>query len=216
MRRGDFERAWEISDGALDARRGISCWHMPRHEQYLWDGSPLDGRQVLVRCYHGLGDTIQFARYLPLVRERSARLAVWVQPPLIPLLRSVDRAMILRPLHDGEPDVAYDADLEIMELPHVFRSTLATLPAHVPYVDVPPAALPDTGSLKVGLVWRAGEWAEHRSIPFVSLEPLTNRRVTWHVLQGQPGLSERPADSVSASVNTTSTSSRVRYDRSTS
>ena len=65
MRRGAFEAAWAISDAVLRARAGVPCWHWPRHLQYIWDGTPLTGKRVLVRCYHGLGDTIQFIRYAP-------------------------------------------------------------------------------------------------------------------------------------------------------
>jgi len=92
MRRGEFARAWELSDRVLAARE-TPCWHLPRHEQYIWDGPPFDARDVLVRCYHGLGDTVQFARYLPWLRARARRLTVWVQAPLIPLVGTIDPAI---------------------------------------------------------------------------------------------------------------------------
>jgi hypothetical protein len=193
MRAGDFARAWEISDGVLRSRSGAPCFHLPRHEQVLWDGTRVDGRRVLVRCYHGLGDTIQFARYLPLLRQRARHVSLWAQPSLIPLLRTVDTGIEILPLHDGDPGVPYDVDVEIMELAHVFRSTLATLPREVPYIHVEPASVSQASIPRVGLVWRAGEWAEHRSIPFHRLEPLVRLPVDWYVLQGHPGLAERPA-----------------------
>jgi hypothetical protein len=192
MRRGDLARSWEISDQVLRARAGTPSPHVARHEQHIWDGTPLDGRRVLIRCYHGLGDSIQFARYLPLVRQRAAHVMLWAQPPLIPLLRTIDDRIELLPLHDGDAGVRYDVDVEIMELSHVFRSTLATLPATVPYIHVAPATLAPSSALKIGLVWKAGDWAEHRSIPFDRLEPLVRVPVTWYVLQGHPGLAERP------------------------
>ena len=193
MRRGDFARAWQVSEAVLQARRAAQVLHLPRHEQAIWSGQPLDGRRVLVRCYHGLGDTIQFARYLPLVRARAAHVTLWAQPSLIPLLRTIDEAIEILPLHDGDPGVACDVEVEIMELTHVFRSTIDTLPARVPYIHVERAAIPMTGRPNIGLVWRAGDWAEHRSIPFELLEPLIQLPVTWYVLQGQPGLAERPS-----------------------
>src|SRR5919205_3701903 len=58
MRRGNFEQAWATSDKLLNQRRGQPCTSLPRHLQWGWDGSPLEGKRVLVRCYHGLGDTI--------------------------------------------------------------------------------------------------------------------------------------------------------------
>ena len=67
MRRGEFDAAWRISDRVLRLRAGVDCSRWPRHEQFVWRGEPLAGRRVLLRCYHGLGDTIQFIRYAPLV-----------------------------------------------------------------------------------------------------------------------------------------------------
>jgi hypothetical protein len=221
MRRGEFARAWEISDRWLRERAGTDCWHLPRHFQYIWDGRPVEGRRVLVRCYHGLGDTIQFVRYAPLLKARGCEVLMWAQPSLLPLLAHAVGIDRLLPLHDGDPGIDYDVDVELMELPHLFRTTIDTLPASAPYLHVEPLPLPATTprgrdhlqnrapgvsraapdranypdpDLKVGLVWRAGDWAEHRSIPFAELAPLTSRGVAWYVLQGHPGLNERPDD----------------------
>jgi hypothetical protein len=97
----------------------------------------------------------------------------------------------LLPLHDGTPDAEYDTDVEIMELPHVFRTRLSTLPARVPYLHVEPAPLRREGRLAVGLCWRAGEWNESRSIPFSLLAPLAKvPGVVWYIFQRGPGLAE--------------------------
>ena len=187
MRRGDFAAAWAFSDEVLRARAGVPCWHLPRHVQYVWTGAPLAGKRVLVRCYHGLGDTIQFIRYVPLLRGVASEVTVWVQRSLLPLVRTVcgvDRAI---ELHDGTPDAAYDEDVELMELPHVFRTTLATLPAEVPYLHVEPDSVEPDGNLAVGVAWQAGDWDERRSVPFELLAPLADvRGVTLHVIQHRP------------------------------
>lgn len=192
MRRGEFEQAWEICDRVLQARAGIPCWHRPRHEQYIWDGSAVEGRRVLVRCYHGLGDTIQFIRYARMLRQRAAEVVVWAQSALLPVLRSVEGVDRWLPLHDGDPGVECDVELELMELPHLFRTTPSTIPRDVPYLRVDPAVLAPSIHPRVGIVWRAGNWAEHRSIPFTALEPLLDAPVTWYVLQGSPGIEDRP------------------------
>ena len=87
MHRGDFGTAWAISDAVLAKRRrrALPCWHLPRHLQYLWTGAPLIHRHVLVRCYHGLGDTLQFCRYLPQLTAAAA-LALGAMLALWPLL----------------------------------------------------------------------------------------------------------------------------------
>ncbi|MDP9348872.1 MAG: ADP-heptose--LPS heptosyltransferase, partial [Gemmatimonadota bacterium] len=176
---------------------GVPCHHRPRHEQWIWDGTPLQGRRVLVRCYHGLGDTLQFVRFVPWVRALAAEVTVWAQPALLPLLRTLPGVGRLLPLHDGTPGVEYDVDVEVMELAHVFRTTLDTLPAEVPYLHVDPSPLPTdglaAGRLRVGLVWRAGDWDERRSLPFPLLAPLAELPgVELHVLQRGPALAEHP------------------------
>ena len=173
MRRGAFEEAWEKSDADLKPRAGQPCWHLPRHFQYIWNGTSLQGKRVLVRCYHGLGDTIQFIRYIPLVKAIATEVIVWAQAPLISLLKTVPGIDQILPLHDGSPEVAYDVDVEVMELPHILRTTLATIPSVIPYLQVDPLSLsPKDKKLSVGLVWKAGDWDERRSIPFATLAPL--------------------------------------------
>jgi len=184
MLRGDFAAAWRVSDSLLHTTRQQDHVRVPRHEQNIWDGRPVAGRRVLVRCYHGLGDTIQFIRYAALLKRVAAEVIVWMQPSLIPLLRNVQGIDRVLPLHDGVPDVEYDVDVELNELPYVFRTTLETIPAEVPYVHVEPALFPRNDKLKVGLIWRSGEWDERRSIPFRALLPLSEvRGVEWHLLQ---------------------------------
>lgn len=185
MRQGAFEEAWKKSDADLKARAGQPCWHWPRHFQYIWDGQSLTGKRVLVRCYHGLGDTIQFIRYMPLLKEIAAKVIVWAQEPLIPLLETIPSIDQLLPLHDGTPEVEYDADVEIMELPHYFRTTLATLPSTIPYLHIEPLTLsPESHQVKVGLVWKAGDWDESRSIPFSFFAPLAAlSHIQFYMLQ---------------------------------
>lgn len=194
MRGGDFEAAWRVSDAVLRSRAGASCAHWPRHEQWVWNGEPVEGKRVLVRCYHGLGDTLQFIRYAPRLQAVAREVIVWGQPELLPLLttaRGVDR---LLPLHDGAPEVEFDAEVEVMELAHLFRDTPQTLPTEVPYLHAAPAPLPRDGRLAVGLVWKAGDWDERRSIPPELLAPLAEiPSVELHVLQRGHGLAERPA-----------------------
>ena len=197
MRSGDWTAAWALSDAALAARAGTPSWHLPRHQQWVWDGTPFDGRRVLVRCYHGLGDTLQFVRFMPRLRAVAREVTVWAQPALLPLLATVGGIDRLVPLDDGAPGVPYDVDVEIMELAHAFRVTPDTLPREVPYLAMREAASGKRdadGRLHVGLVWSCGDWnREQRSIPFAQLLPLFDLRdVVIHVLQRGPALAECP------------------------
>jgi hypothetical protein len=193
MRCGRFEEAWQISDEVVRQRAGVPCYHLPRHEQYFWDGSSLAGKRVLVRCYHGLGDTIQFIRYAPLLRGVVRQVIVWAQPELLALLQTAAGMDRLLPLHDGTPEVEYDADVELMELPHAFRTTAETLPCTVPYLHVAAAESPvrDRAIRRVGLVWQSGGWDDRRSVPTELLRPLAEvRGVRLVVLQQGPALEE--------------------------
>ncbi|MCW3091591.1 MAG: hypothetical protein JWP81_2660 [Ferruginibacter sp.] len=175
MRRGQFSAAWQHCDEVLKSRAGKPCWHLPRHLQYIWNGEPLNEKRVLVRCYHGLGDTIQFIRYVALIKAVASEVIVWAQPKLIPLLKTVEGIDKILPLHDGVPEIAFDVDVEVMELAHIFRSELETIPIKIPYlhIDSKPHSL-QTGRPAVGLVWKSGEWNQHRSVPFSLLSPLAS------------------------------------------
>ncbi|HEY0728436.1 MAG TPA: hypothetical protein VGD38_10225, partial [Pyrinomonadaceae bacterium] len=181
---------WKISDALLPATCSQDHRTVPRHEQSVWDGSSLAGKRVLVRCYHGLGDTIQFIRYADLLKRIAAQVIVWVQPSLIPLLRGVEGIDRLLPLHDGAPEVEYDVDVELNELPYVFRTTIDNIPADVPYLHVGPAPLPSThDQIRLGLIWQSGDWDASRSIPFPVLRPLSQLPdIEWHILQRDPHL----------------------------
>jgi hypothetical protein len=86
-------------------------------------------------------------------------------------------------------------DVELMELPHVFRSTLDSLPASVPYLHATPASLESDARLNVGLVWEAGGWEPRRSIPPSLLRPLAEvPGVRLHLLQRGPALAQCPPE----------------------
>jgi hypothetical protein len=179
MQCGDFARAWEISDAYLRARlaAGTPPHTGPRHLQHIWDGGALADKRVLVRCYHGLGDTIQFIRFAAPLRKLAREVVFWAQPPLLRLLATAPGVDCVFPLHDGTPDVAFDCDIEIMELAHALRIDERSIACAVPYVldRGPQARLPTPShELAVGLVWRAGDWDDRRSMPASLLSALSH------------------------------------------
>lgn len=193
-RRGDFAAAWALSDAILERTLGYRDWSAPREEHEVWNGTPLAGRRVLIRCYRGLGDTIQFIRYAPIVRAFARDVTVWAQPALLPLLETMAGIDRLLPLDDGPPDAVYDVDAEVMELPYVFRTTLATVPYFVPYLTAEPAPLPPRTGPRVGIVWRAAERDPRRSIPFDAVATLLDLRgIAWYQLQHDVRRDERHA-----------------------
>src|SRR5437588_313197 len=120
LRRNEFEQAWELSDRSLGEYRlsGAIKYAGERHFQRIWQGEDLTKKSVLVRCYHGLGDTIQFVRFAKPLREIAREVIIWSQPELLPLVREVEGVDHVLPLHDGTPDASFDVDIEVMELAH--------------------------------------------------------------------------------------------------
>jgi hypothetical protein len=185
MRAGDFARAHRVSDAILAQHRAEgACSTAPRHEQWIWDGTALENKRVLVRCYHGLGDTIMFARFLPRLTELAKHVIVWAQPALIALLETLDAPLTFLPLHDGTPDVEYDVDVEIMELMHALRVTLDTLPAHVPYFSITRQRASLPGS--IGLLAEAGDWDACRSVPLPLMADLAKDTRAYSFQLGAP------------------------------
>lgn len=193
MRRGDFDRAWDVSDAVLRDRLASAHtqWHLPRHLQGVWNGTPLAGKRVLIRCYHGLGDTIQFIRFASPLRRIAREVIVWAQPALLELVAATPGVDRVLPLHNGSPDVDYDVDIEIMELPHALRARPDTIPMEIPYVFPPSGPrLPLGPEFNVGIVWEAGDWDPRRSVPAHMIARLRNvSGVRLHSLQRGPARS---------------------------
>ena len=181
MRRGDFEAAWRQTDRIEIPRRAAEAAgrFVKAPEHLTWNGRPFAGRDVLVRCEHGLGDTLQFVRYLPLLRASARSVTVLVQPALLPLFAESSDFGSVRNGWTDEPPPPHDVPIEVMELAYAFRSTTATLPRTVPYLPLgavtrcagtlPPIAR--DVALRVGLLWSASEWDTSRSVPLKALAP---------------------------------------------
>jgi hypothetical protein len=169
LRAGDFESAWAISDRSLReyCASGAEKHTGERHHQRIWRGESLAGKRVLVRCYHGLGDTLQFIRLAKPLRAIAREVTVWAQHELVSLLRNVEGVDSVLPLHDGTPDVPYEVDIEIMELAHALRATPQLISGRVPYIPCParPTHRVPSSPLSIGLVWEAGNWDRRRCVP---------------------------------------------------
>ena len=100
-----------------------------------WRGEPIAGKTILLEAEQGLGDTIQFARYAPLVAARGARVVLRVQEPLAPLLAQLAEMTITA--KDMPPP--FDVHCPLMSLPNVFATDLTSIPATVPYLAADPA-----------------------------------------------------------------------------
>jgi len=161
-------------------------WQLQRRRiftQPQWMGEPLNGARILLYAEQGLGDALQFIRYLPLVRAAGGRVILEVQPQLRRLLSGMDG--IEEMISVGEPQPPFDWHCPLLSLPLAFGTEIETIPNTVPYLTVPREAAekhahfrwPKTG-LRIGVVW-AGR-PEHlrdryRSIPLPLLAPVFQR-----------------------------------------
>jgi hypothetical protein len=173
MRRGDFESAWRRTD-ELEARRRL---RPPDENNLLWDGTDPTDRDVFVRCLHGLGDSIQFSRFLPRLHQRAARLTIAVQPSLVPLFQhqgfgSIQDGWNCWENRDGA------LEIEIMELAYVYRVTPSTLPPpslRVPrrkLLSAPICQLLRSPSPRIAIFWAASGWGDGRRVPLALFEAL--------------------------------------------
>ena len=178
---GEFAEGWTEFEWRLrtdGARREFG-------DEPRWAGEPMLGQVLLLRAEQGMGDTIQFCRYVTLAAARSgAEVVLEVQAPLRRLL--ADLPGVARAITIGEAVPRFDRWCPLASLPMVFGTTLATIPCAVPYLFVDPARvaawrkrLSARGGVVVGLVW-AGNPAlglmdqvdRRRSIALAQLAPL--------------------------------------------
>jgi tetratricopeptide (TPR) repeat protein len=161
---------------------------MPPHGMTVpqWRGEALQGRTILLHAEQGLGDTLHFVRYAPLVAARGGRVVLRVQPPLVGLLRGMPGVALVLPDCAALPPI--DLHCPMLSLPHAFGTTLATIPGAPAYLAADPARLaawrqrlPRHPGLTVGLVWSGAprpqeKLAHHvdkrRSLTLAQLAPL--------------------------------------------
>jgi len=199
---GEWAEGWPLYESRLQrepARRLQRELNRPR-----WTGQEsLAGRSLLVHAEQGLGDTLQFARYIRPLEELGAKVTFEVQPVLIQLLRSLPMQGTLLARGDPLPDT--DFHIPLLSLPLALGTRLSTIPGGVPYVSVDPeatrrwterlAALPGR---KIGINWHGNTRAEQlsalqaRSFALAAAEPLTRvQGITLVSLQKGAGADQR-------------------------
>jgi hypothetical protein len=169
---GKFERAWQESDtirlrGAPDPNR-------------FWTGEEISDRRVIVRCLHGFGDSVQFLRYAGHLNALASRVVWEVAPAMLEITRCFRGVSEALPWAcDCEASRDWDIQIEVMELPYLFRTTQAELPIAGQYLRLPEAAMHAAAAEigprrapRAGVVWAAGSWNPHRSIPVGELASL--------------------------------------------
>jgi len=187
---GDYAAGWKD----YEWRWRIPAFNAParRFAQPIWDGREIAGGTILLHAEQGLGDTLQFVRYAPLVARRCAKAVLECQPELLDVMRSVQG--VGEVVAQGDPLPAFAAHAPLMSLPRIFETTLQSVPWTGPYVhaDVQrvarwrDAVSEQAAGFKVGLVWagRPQQWDDRkRSIALQMLAPLAREGVSFFSLQ---------------------------------
>jgi hypothetical protein len=196
MRAGRFEDAWALSERDLRLRDPASRDDpsRPYHLRWVWDGRPFDGAEVLIRCYHGFGDTIQFARYLPAMTRRASSVTVETQPQLLPLLAQIP-GISLVPFDQAYPLKPADCDLEIMELAFALR--MRPEEVHQPYLR---ARASERIEGEIGLCHSASDWDAQRCIPPELLATICRDHDCFSLVPGKCGLPVRNPEGCSLDI----------------
>lgn len=176
---GEFFEGWL----EYEWRTGRKDFGLRKFTKPLAADIDLKNKKVLVYAEQGIGDAIQFARYLPMLKAAGAYIIFECDRSVIEIMRSVKEIdeLIERNL-ESAPEVDYDYDIPLLSLPRYFNTTLECVPDNVPYLE--PAKeysnkwerlIPPSDKLKIGIVWAGSPTHSndrHRSIRLKQFLPL--------------------------------------------
>jgi hypothetical protein len=199
---GNFEAGW----AGREARWNVPGLPIAKYSfaQPMWLGKePISGKTIVIHQDEGLGDVIQFVRYVPMVAALGARVILLVADSLVPLLSRIPGVAecIAR---SADRHLAFDTYCGIGSLPLAFGTRLETVPSNVPYLSAPDESrvqawrqrLGPHDKLRVGLVWSGNPKHgddQNRSLALRALSPLFDLDATFVSLQKEP----RPEDQAS-------------------
>lgn len=129
LKGGNFVEAWP----EFEWRWRLKQYQARHFRQPAWEGSPLRGRSILLYSEMGLGDTIQFIRFAPLVKQQGGTVIVQCHESLVNLLATCSGVDQVVP--HGWTLPAFDVHAPLLRLPGVLGTRLDTIPANVPYLS---------------------------------------------------------------------------------
>jgi uncharacterized protein (TIGR03032 family) len=184
---GDYARGFAECEW-----RPLNGFHCPHPK---WDGHPIPEKTLVVYTEQGAGDALQFARYLPLAAKRCKNLILACPAKLMPIFATISGIGQIR--EPGQISVTeFDTYLPLMSLPHVFKTTLDTIPTTIPYVDAaalrrrkdsPSLLLPGSDYPRIGIVWAGNSnhrTDRHGACPLQEFLPILSiPEITFYSLQ---------------------------------
>jgi tetratricopeptide (TPR) repeat protein len=194
---GNFDAGWVGREARWRGQMRPASY--PPFSQAMWLGdADIEGKTVLVQEDEGLGDTLQFARYVPMLAGRGARVILVVRDQLYPLLSKLPGVAQCIPRESAASLPPFDLHCPLCSLPFAFQTRLATIPSDVPYLPAPSEDLvrawkdrldrqiADREKLRVGLVWSGNPKHDNdhnRSIPLQKLLSITDADAAFVSLQ---------------------------------
>jgi tetratricopeptide (TPR) repeat protein len=198
-----FERAASLNPGSADAHFGRSTmllltgrfeegwppyeWRKKRvGEAFNAQGRPawtgkgeIAGKTIFVEAEQGYGDTIQFSRYVPMVADLGARVILTAREGQMRLLKGLDPRVEVVPA--ASPPAMFDYHVALVSLPMAFGTTLANIPARLPYLQADAGAAEKwrrrigTQGFKIGVSWQGSAYSGGRSFPLAALAAIAKR-----------------------------------------
>lgn len=193
---GDYVYGWLLYEWRWETEfQKSSC---RQYSKPLWLGQePLRGKTILVWSEQGLGDTIQFCRYIHILANMGAKVFFEVQEPLLTSLASIEGVYQLLKVGNESPE--FDFHVPLLSLPLALKTTINTIPKSIRYISPPPEKvgywknkLGEKDKIRIGLVWSSGfradtpelwNFADRKSIPLKMFKPLGGLEFEFHSLQ---------------------------------
>lgn len=194
---GDFTRGLPEYEWRLKAMGQLATQTLPR-----WNGEPIEKHTLLVHAEQGFGDTLQFARFVPLAAQRAAHVVLEVQPQLVPILAPAALEWRVTLIAQGTPRPQAGLQCPLLSLPLALGTDVDTIPARTPYLSVPPnyrrkwrGSIGGHAKRKIGLAWSGrAQQQENRTMSLEELEPLfALNGIDWIILQPELSTADRAA-----------------------
>lgn len=189
---GNYLDGWMLYEARLqkeDLKKNY-----PAYPQLAWRGKEdVRGKKILIHSEQGLGDSIQFIRYLDQIHQLGADIILEVPKTLTTLANTIKTPITV--VEKGSKLPEFDAYCPLLSLPYVFKTTVDTIPSVIPYLSADKQKVSEWNSRlgvktrkRIGLVWSgsAGHTNDqNRSIPLEVFADLLKLPVEWHSLQNE-------------------------------
>jgi hypothetical protein len=187
---GAYQEGWKLYEWRWRIRNFPSPSR--NFSQPLWlNNSDINGKTLLIHAEQGLGDAIQFSRYLNFLANAGCKVIFEVPKPLVTLFKS--QRWNCDVIAQGDDLPSFDMHCPLISLPLAFKTTIETIPSGVPYIYSSrsgalgqPKIIGESGKLKIGIVWSGNPNLANdtrRSILLKTLLPIVSESFEWFAIQ---------------------------------